>query len=93
MALCAAPGWVRCAAVTEGEMRRVLIAALLLVGCGGMAIQHAEDVASQQHNCPRDRVHFVRNGGDWMYWIDVCGEERLYDTRGGRYEDVTQSTR
>lgn len=73
----------------------VMVAALALVsGClGSAAANHAADVAAQQHGCPRSRVRVVRRGGDWTYWLNVCGRERLYDTRDGHYVDITGSLR
>lgn len=76
-------------------MRLVIaVAAMALSGClGSAAANHAADVAAQQHGCPRSRVRVVRRGGDWTYWLNVCGRERLYDTRDGRYLDITGSVR
>lgn len=75
-------------------MRWVCVLALaLLPACGSMAASHAADVAARQHGCPRSRVRVLRSGGAWTYWLDVCGRERLYDTQGGRYIDITGSLR
>jgi hypothetical protein len=71
-----------------------LLALLLLPAClGSAAANHAADVAAQQHGCPRSRVRVLRRGGDWTYWLSVCGRERLYDTRDGRYVDITGTLR
>lgn len=73
-------------------MKRLLVIALLILpACGGMAANRAAEVASQQHNCPRDQVTVVGEGGQWQYWLNVCGRRRLYDTQGGRYIDITGS--
>lgn len=76
-------------------MRRwvAVLALAVLPACGSMAANHAADVAAQQHGCPRSRVRVLRRGGDWSYWLNVCGRERLYDTRGGHYVDITGSLR
>lgn len=64
----------------------------VLPGCfGSMAANRAADVASQQHGCPRRDVRVIGDGGQWQYWLDVCGRRRLYTTQGGRYEDITAS--
>lgn len=62
-----------------------------LPACGGMASARAEQIASMQHNCPRDQVRTIGPGGHWQYWLDVCGRRRLYDTQGGDYRDITSS--
>lgn len=69
----------------------VALGALGYSACGNMAAAHAASIASQQHGCPRDRVHVIGEGGNWTYWLDVCGRRRLYDTRGGAYRDVTNT--
>lgn len=72
--------------------RLILIAAAVaMTACGGMAANRAADVASQQHGCPRDQVHVIGPGGQWQYWINVCGRRRLYDTQNARYIDITGS--
>lgn len=78
-----------------GEMRAALLAALsaaLFAGCfGRVAANEAARVAARQHGCPRDRVSVESDGGNWTYWLRVCGRRRLYSTRGGEYRDITDS--
>lgn len=76
----------------KGAIALALVCGSLLPGCfGSMAANRAAEVASQQHGCPRNRVRVIGNGGQWQYWLDVCGRRRLYTTQGGRYEDITSS--
>lgn len=77
--------------MTRAVIVAVALGALAYAACGNMAAAHAADVASQQHGCPRSQVRVIGDGGNWTYWLDVCGRRRLYDTRGGAYRDVTST--
>lgn len=68
-----------------------LVLVVILTGC---ASNRAAEIASRQHNCPRDRVHVLRNSGGYSYVLDVCGSRRVYQLcqgPGGMFDDVTNT--
>lgn len=72
-----------------------LLMSAVYSGCfGTMAARRSEAVAAEHHpECPRDQVRYVRGGGHWQYWINVCGDMRLYSAQDARYEDITHTVR
>ena len=90
------PSWRWPSSLSKGvgmKFRLVPVAFVFAGSCllTDLAIDRTMSVAATQHRCPREQVRFEAEGGDWTYWINVCGRRRLYDTRDGRYQDITNS--
>lgn len=56
--------------------------------------------AANEHRCQQATIKNVvsedRMHSDFAYWVDVCGQERLYRmdaTTGSRFVDQTQAVR
>ena len=72
-----------------------------VVGCAdsyyrGLVVKTAAD----EHRCQQAAIKNVvsedRMAGNFAYWVDVCGKERLYrmdTTTGARFVDQTQAVR
>lgn len=83
------------------EWIAVMVVLATIAGCSDSYFRdRAVKTAASEHRCPAATIKTIvaedRMHGDFSYWLEVCGKERLYrmdTTTGDRFVDQTASTR